>query len=498
MNIIKKLFYVLLPLIVLGALCAGVLFFMKRPPEPIVRKLVAPVWDRPMLVHAGDTVKIKLKCGDAPEVEKVILQNTLFPKDLEFRLKVGDVSFDRTNKTAEVSVLIPKVIPEFLYDISVWYRDGITMQHERQPAAVKVQPARNGTFTFAVVTRLSFSKQAGGQKEREKKLRAAVAELNTINPDFIVVTNGAAESPWTANRDAKALYDLIDEEMQAPVFLLPNEDDIGEFDVAGMPVRAGRDIWNSLFGETHFSFDHEGFRFIGADSFSCGKSKSRITWRKRSAPGCMGDGELAWLEARLADAAKYKLKPVIFMHNNPSQENWMDDRGVRTPVFDADSRAKVLELCKKYAVQAVFSGHIERDSMNSLDGTLFVTTGSGGGVTSPGNPDLRLISIVGGKLDERYISYVRTPESIPWGKVSTLFMNPNDGTANENTITIINDLKRPLNNVSVVVNMARRTDSKEYTVYGKVSYLQTYGRAGQFIFIHCDMLPEEKKIIHIK
>lgn len=497
MNTLKRIILILLPLAALGVVIAGVLFFTNRMPGELVKRIESPLWSKPAIVTQGRGFVITLRCKRKPAVDKALLRNTDFSDALEYPLKVQSVSFDAGAGLARVRVQTPRVLPEYLYDLSIDYNEGIDFYNDFQPASVKVQRARRGTFTFAALSRFSFHKDLENPAARRTRINGIIDELNVLNPDFIVVTGGVANDSWTANRDSRELRDIFDKRLRVPVFILPNENDIGLFLVAGRVVRDGPRAWGILFGESRFRFDYEGFRFIGLNSYSCNKSKRGVFKSRRRIGGCVGAAELDWLEAELKDTADRRLQPVLFLHHNPAQEQWTSDQGLKRRVFYKKSREQMLELCRKYKVRAVFSSYMGENSETEIDGTLFVTTGQGG-AREKQKPAFRLINVVEGRLQPRAVSYLKSPDSIPLNSVSVDMRRKNDGTAKENVVTVTNRLRRPLNNVLVPLKMARREDNNEYKIEGDAAAVQTFGRAEQFVFLYMDVPPGKKQKIVVK
>ena len=97
-----------------------------------------------------------------------------------------------------------------------------------------------------------------------------------------------------------------------------------------------------------------------------------------------------------------------------------------------------------------------------------------------------------------FFNYIHDPQSLPLDKVTAIYRKPNNGKALKNTITVTNELKRPLSNLSLVINMARKNDNSDYDVPNDVSSFQAFGRMSQFIFLKFDMKPGEKRTIEIK
>ncbi len=135
-----------------------------------------------------------------------------------------------------------------------------------------------------------------------------------------------------------------------------------------MVEQDGKEYWKDNFGKSFFSFSFGKFYFIGVDTFWWDKEK-------RKSPllsvGAISPEHLIWIEEELKKAKKEKKEIIIFGHHPVHSDN---NAG---PDMSEEGKEKFLELCKKYKVKAVISGHTHWDSLDILNGTYFI------GVTSP-------------------------------------------------------------------------------------------------------------------
>lgn len=485
----------------LAVVGAGLYVYMRRLPEPVVHNMKQPLWMQPDIVAPGGLLTVHIKAGQRPEIERVLLNNTVSPEELEYKVKVENLKFDAEQQMAIMTVRVPKLIPEALYDLSVWYHEGPRLMHQAQINSVKVQARRKGTFTFAVVSQFVFHSDVDNPARRRNEMRALFEELNIMNPDFIVVPGGISGSFWTSPDDVTTFFDLVRKYLTVPLYLLPNEDDIGRVTLIGRELRPKGILWRRVAGPRHFRFTHEGIEFVGVDTFSCQDRKRNVLKRSDTAPGCISESELKWLKKQLEDVKKKHRAVFLFSHHSPANKDWINDEGVKFPVFERKSQTKMLKLIQQYDVPVVFSGHVQRDTMQRVGkgDTIFVSQGSGGRLTVADKPALRLVTVVKGKLSADNISYVNKPASVPLGKVTATFRVPNDGGTESNTITVNNGLKRPLVNMSLCAMMARKGDNSEYDVSGgDAQILQTFGSRFQYVFLTFHLTPGEKRIFEIK
>jgi hypothetical protein len=500
MSLGKKILLVFLPLFTLALAVAGLYAYMRRMPAPMTRQIIRPSWTQPVLVEPGDAFEIVLHCKGKPEVERVAINNTAAPAELEYKVKVDGVAFNEKTGRAVITVRAPKITPAAVYDLSVWFRDGSILLHDRQVNAVAVREARGDSFSFAVVSQFAFRADVDNPAQRRKKIRAVFEELNLMNPDFVVATGGISEGIWTGTDDAQTLHRLVEDHLQVPLFMLPNEDDTGRVALLGRTLRPANALWSRVAHDRRFRFRHRGVTFIGADTYSCADRARRVIARNDSAPGCISAAELKWVDKQLRTAARRKTPAVLFTHHSPARARWTSDQGLDVEVFEPQSQEKLLDLVRRHGAAAAFSGHVQRDTLERAAGAsaLFVTTGSGKGLTAADAPALRLVTVTRGVLDTDSISYVNKPASLPLGKVTASFRKPNDGKARANTITVNNGLKRPLENMALTAAMARREDNAPYEIKGGARAAQAYGVSSQFVMLTFDLEPGEKRVFEIK
>jgi len=500
MSLGKKILLVLLPLFALALTVLGLFVYLRRLPQPLVRQIISPAWTHPVLIEPGDTFEITVKCAEEPEIERVVLNNTAAPEELEYKLKVEKSVFSKEKQSAVITVRAPKIVPEVLYDISIWYRDGSILLHDRQVNSVAVRMPREHAFSFAVVSQFAFRADVDNPAQRRKKIRAMFDELNLMNPDFIVLTGGISDGLWNGAEDVRTLFQLVENSLQVPMFIIPNEDDIGRVSLLGRTLRSENTLWRRVSNTRRFRFAHQGFAFIGADTYSCADRTRRVISRGDTAPGCISEKELRWLEKQFEKATGDKQQIVLFTHHSPARAKWTNDQGLNVDVFQQESQKKLLKIIQKYDVKVVFSGHVQRDTVQRAGNadTLFVTTGRSRTLIGADEPAMRLVAVENGVLNADNISYVNKPASMPLGRVTATFRKPNDGGASANSITVNNGIKRPLSNMAITVIMARKDDNSNYEVKGEASVVQAYGTTSQFLFLAFDLEPGEKRIFEIK
>ncbi|SFC81811.1 phosphodiester glycosidase family protein [Streptomyces aidingensis] len=167
-------------------------------------------------------------------------------------------------------------------------------------------------WRFAVVSGAGLEAAAGPDGEAARTARAALAEIQSAGPEFVVV-NG----DWVAGGTAENLAfarELLTGELTVPWVYVP-----GDAEMHGGSLEG----WEAEFGETRRVFDHRGTRFITLDT---------------STRSISGGGLEQWLElrSRLLDAARDEnVGAVAVITHVPPRDTSVRDTGRLTDRMDA-------------------------------------------------------------------------------------------------------------------------------------------------------------------
>jgi hypothetical protein len=167
-------------------------------------------------------------------------------------------------------------------------------------------------------------------------LHKAVLAVNRLarRPDFVVFTGdlthttGDTEERYRRMTEFKQIVSALEVET---LRFIPGEHD------AALDNGAA---FRSLFGATHYSFDHKGIHFVVVDNVSDPR-------------GVVGDEQLVWLAADLAQLSAEA--PIVVLTHRPLFDlapEWGWATG------DGD---KVLDLLNPYRNVVVFYGHIHQE-----------------------------------------------------------------------------------------------------------------------------------------
>ncbi len=188
----------------------------------------------------------------------------------------------------------------------------------------------SSSFTFAWLSDTHVGSLTG-----EEDLRASVRDINSrTNLSFVIISGDLTEF---GSLEQLRLAKEILAGLKIPCHLVPGNHDTKWSE-------SGATDFCRLWNEDRFVFEFGGFRFIGLHEGPIMK---------------MGDGHWApedvrWLQKTLKDMPNPN-QPLIFVTHYPIDKdiaNWF----------------VVLDLLKKYNIQAALCGHIHRNSTNSFEG----------------------------------------------------------------------------------------------------------------------------------
>ena len=197
------------------------------------------------------------------------------------------------------------------------------------------------------------------------------------SPDLVVANGDLIMGDPDNDADhafARSCTDALDVDCR----YLPGNHDIGDNIVSGKMVKRVNDTRRARFvehfGEERWSFEAAGWGFVGMNSQilgSNGQSAEADQWH--------------WLEETLGAQSG---KPIaLFLHkplflDHPSEPDY-DDPTLRQSCIDAQSRARLLDLCRRFGVRLVSSGHKHQTRTFSLDGIYYIWAPSTACVNSP-------------------------------------------------------------------------------------------------------------------
>ncbi|MBC8335319.1 MAG: metallophosphoesterase [Anaerolineales bacterium] len=234
-------------------------------------------------------------------------------------------------------------------------------------------------FQFAVISdthiRLPNATDEGGYASNRLSIERAKYVVRCINhhqPSFVIHLGDVVHPiPALSNHEeAVAKASEIFSEIEAKLFVLPGNHDIGDKPNAWLPAPVIEEeshlIFSKHWGALYKAFSNNTCHFICLDTPIINSGFKR-------------EGEqFAWLENEFQTAKENGLRIFVFMHYplficDPNEPTHYDN-------IDEPARSLILELFKRYGVEAVFSGHVhnpfvgihKKTTYYSLPSTAFV------------------------------------------------------------------------------------------------------------------------------
>ena len=188
--------------------------------------------------------------------------------------------------------------------------------------------------------------------EGEAHTRQAIAIVNQLKPDLVIVSGDMSENYPEARQRA---FDLL-KGLQVPYRVVPGNHDVHDDDMS-----AHRAMW----GDDYYSFEAGGFRFIALNSQLMGnydKFDAPQPVPNRGKAAQQSEEMFEWL-ASLVPSDK---PTFVFQHIPITTDGAPDDKpywGVHDPY-----RKKEIEQLKRLHVKEMFAGHWHNPHTKNVEG----------------------------------------------------------------------------------------------------------------------------------
>ena len=237
-----------------------------------------------------------------------------------------------------------------------------------------------------------FDHNAGFEKETVL-YEKAVAKINSLKPDFVVITGDFVNDPNSSAQmnEFKRITALINSKI--PVYYTPGNHDLGQ-----TPDETSLKKYKEIFGNDRFSFVHKGCSFIG---FNTSLIKARMEKQEQM--------QYKWLVGQLKKSRSSK-HIILFCHF-PFFNKSVDEPTAYSNI-DRECRAKYLDLFVENKVDALFSGHYHNNSLLSYGAMQLVTTSAVGKPLAAAPSGIRIVKIYRDKIENAYFGLEELPESV--------------------------------------------------------------------------------------
>jgi len=506
-------------------------FDLLRVDNKKIRNIIYPLLSTPAIVKAGTNLVAKIDTeGGFPDNLVIFLkERDTSPISAKFELPVvqidkGKSHWHESDSIYDITVDVPKDIPEKLYDIEVSFEIENIPKEDLQNNAVKVVNNFNRDFNFVHITDLhigsirnikdpSYVREAGyWHPDRAKRwlyLQKAIREINLLKPDFVIVSGDIVFGqlhPLEYIAEYEEAHRML-KQFDVPIYLAPGNHDCYAQDGT---LTDGEKYWKNYFGPKYYSFDYgEYAHFTSLYSYDWDKLD-----RSAQGPNCFTWGgqvkseQLDWiykdLEENASRSSKRQLR-AIFCHHNPAihdrdiwpeddpkvQEFWQrydeehNPQKISTLIlgellgikygqnWHGEGSSDILQLMDQFDINTGFYGHTHIDDVFKKDGILHVTTAS---TEIPGKPwaGFRLVTAKNGKITSYPSIPIYRDGHISSGVMSleAHYATENDGHSELQLVSIHNRLGR---NVTARIPVYMKDINKRYKISnGSIIQNHTY------------------------
>ena len=398
--------------------------------------VMRPILSVPQVVVPGQSFTIEAEADPSTSGWAAELQRG----SAAHALTVESSTYSSAHERWFISAAVPADVPEELYDLEVTASGGI---EDVTANSVMVRLSITGDFYFVQITDThlpthKYYYQSGADTDTTEMddLRAVIDDINIMNPAFVLLTGDVINEGELEDFLDKRYFTRtkrILQELRVPVYLTAGNHDVGGWNDTPPPDGTARRNWWRFFGwrylydppagdpvyTQNYSFDYGGAHFVGLEAYN-----NYDRWREEIyGEDSFTNTQLQWLAADISSAPPGA--PVVaFYHHDFQDQLDLGDLGIDCTLW----------------------GHVHYTS---------------GSVNAP-RPDLSLETVCDGERAMRVVRIVggtdvHPSEPIDAGydgsRLRLLFDEPNDGTSEEITASIVNNQGETFEHALVVFNV---------------------------------------------
>jgi 3',5'-cyclic AMP phosphodiesterase CpdA len=250
-------------------------------------------------------------------------------------------------------------------------------------------------FFFIQITdpQFGFLEDNKGFSQETVLFEKAVAEINRLNPDFVVFTGDLVNSREDRSQvnEFKRIEGKINPKI--PVYYSPGNHDLGSAPGAKEIKEFVKD-----YGHDRFVKVHKNTTIIGLNSCLI-----------RNATPVLEDEQFSWLEKQLAKSSGSD-HIIIFTHysffiTKPDEPEAYFN-------IQPGNRERYLALFSKYGVDAVFSGHLHNNGYGKSGNMEMITTSAVGKPLGKVPSGFRVVKVYPDRIENSYYPLDGVPEKV--------------------------------------------------------------------------------------
>jgi len=212
---------------------------------------------------------------------------------------------------------------------------------------------------------------------------SAVAKINSLNPDFVVITGDFVHDPNSVSQINEFRRITAKINTRIPVYYTPGNHDIGQ-----TPDKESLKKYKKNYGSDKFSFEHKGSSFIG---FNSGLIKAMLEKPEQK--------QYNWLVKKLNES-QGSSHIILFCHY-PFFNKTVDEPTAYSNI-NLEYRKKYLDLFNSKKVDAVFSGHYHNNSISTFGKMQLVTTSALGKPLGKAPSGMRIVKVYSDRIEHEY------------------------------------------------------------------------------------------------
>jgi 3',5'-cyclic-AMP phosphodiesterase len=267
---------------------------------------------------------------------------------------------------------------------------------------------KNNDFSFVFMTDIHLEPA----RNAPLGFTQAMDTINKLNPDF-VITGGDLIADALGQKYSRAdslynLYATMIRHLKMPVY-----NSMGNHEVFGLYDRSvsdesspdyGEKMFEHRFGQSYYSFEHKGWKFMIINSVE--------DTHKHSYTGWIDSTQINWIKSELSHTAPET--PIVLSTHIPfisayEQRFYGSTIANDSSLVVANSK-EVLDLFKAHNLKMVLQGHLHEVEDVFIDGVHYVTGGavSAAWWTGPHSgfeEGFMLLTVSGNDIKWKYIDY---------------------------------------------------------------------------------------------
>lgn len=221
----------------------------------------------------------------------------------------------------------------------------------------------------------------------------AVAEINRLNPDFVVITGDLVNDQNSVSQINEFKRITAKIKPTIPVYYSPGNHDIGQ-----VPTPESLEKYKKNYGSDRFSFKHKSSSLIG---FNTGLIKAKLEKPEKK--------QYHWLAKQL-QKSRNNQHILLFTHY-PFFNKTVDEPTAYSNI-DKEYREKYLNLFSKNNVKAIFFGHHHNNGYATYGKMELVTTSALGKPLGNAPSGFRIIKVYNDKIEHEYFGLEELPDSV--------------------------------------------------------------------------------------